>query len=163
MPLGRNEGVREMDGNDINWPLKYKTWKNFKYKTNFKEDLGEIVTIHGKYFRELQKELLLETNIHSIRIVAKLKLCHMKHGELFSLNRESMQELSALGTKLHRQTGVSFCLCWVHLPHTIMTFRRSIRIFYLSFIFVCVQIFRVFLNLALENVLSKLYTFIDVF
>lgn len=53
----------------MNRPLKYKTWKNFKYKTNFKEDLGEIVTIHAKCFRKLQKELPLETNIHCIRIV----------------------------------------------------------------------------------------------
>lgn len=75
------------------------------------------MTIHAKCFRELQKELPLETNIHCIRIVAQLKLFHRKQGELLSLDQESMQELPALGTEPHRQTGISFFLRWAHLPH----------------------------------------------
>lgn len=117
------------------------------------------MTIHTKCFREFQKELPSETNIHCIRIVAKFKLFHLKHDELFSLNQESRQELCALGTEPHRQTRISFFLCRAHPPLTIMHFRRRICNLYLSPIFACVHVFRVFLNPAFRKCLKQVICF----
>lgn len=156
MPLGRSKGDREMEmiwtDHSCMKPGKISTIKQTLKRT------WEKLWLYMQNVLENCRNRCLWKPIY--RIVAKLKLFHMKHGELFSLSQESTQELCALGTELRRQTRVSFFLCRAHLLPCISgeTFVSSI---YLPFLHVY-KFSQCFWTLPLESVLSKLYTFIDV-